>query len=188
MFEKYKTEILKFYRTHKRMPTYREIAALLGFKSTNAVYRLVTKLIDEGVVTKDKQGKLIPNRLFGEVPMLGLVTAGLPAMVEAENFDSMSLDDFMIEKKEATFMLEVDENSMIEAHIADGDLIIAEQSNKAKDGDIVIAEIDGEWTMKYFRQKGEKIWLEPANKNYKPLYPDYDLKIAAVVKGVIRKY
>ncbi len=119
MFEQYKNEILKFYRTHKRMPVYREIATLLGFKSTNAAYRLVNKLIDEGVVTKDKKGKLIPNKLFGEVPMLGLVTAGFPAMVEAERFDSMSLDDFMIEKKETTFMLEVDGDSMIEAHIAD---------------------------------------------------------------------
>lgn len=188
MFEQYKNEILKFYRTHKRMPVYREIASLLGFKSTNAAYRLVNKLIDEGIVTKDKKGKLIPNKLFGEVPMLGLVTAGLPATVDPQTLDTMSLDEFMIEKKETTFMLEVDGDSMIEAHIADGDLVIAETTTKARDRQIVIAEVDGEWTMKYFRQAGNKVWLEPANKNYLPIYPEYDLKIAAVVKGVIRKY
>ena len=58
----------------------------------------------------------------------------------------------------------------------------------AKDGDIVIAEVDGGWTMKYFKKKGNLIYLKPANKNYSPIYPQYDLKVAAIVKGVIRKY
>jgi repressor LexA len=59
---------------------------------------------------------------------------------------------------------------------------------QAKDGQIVIAEVDGEYTMKYFKKSGDKVWLEPANKNFKPIYPKHDLKITAVVKAVIRKY
>ena len=85
-------------------------------------------------------------------------------------------------------MLEVDGDSMIDAHIKNGDMVLAERTNKAKDGDIVIAEVDGEFTMKYFKQKGDKVWLEPANKNFKPIYPKYDLKVTAIVKAVIRKY
>jgi len=85
-------------------------------------------------------------------------------------------------------MLRVKGDSMIEAGIHEGDLVIAVRRNDAKDGDIVIAEVDGGWTMKYFRKKGNTIFLEPANSNYAPIYPEYDIKIGAVVKGVIRKY
>jgi repressor LexA len=67
-------------------------------------------------------------------------------------------------------------------------MVIAERTNRAKDGQIVIAQIDGEHTMKYFRQSGAKVWLEPANKKYKPLHPKEELIITAVVKGVVRKY
>jgi SOS-response transcriptional repressor LexA len=77
---------------------------------------------------------------------------------------------------------------MIDAGIQEGDLVIVERRGQPKIGDIVIAEVDGGWTMKYFRKKGNQIYLEPANKNYKNIYPTEDLKVAAIVKGVIRKY
>lgn len=162
--------------------------ALLGFKSKNAVYKLVQKLIDEGAVEKDSSGKLVPKKLLGEVPLLGLVKAGFPAAAEEEMLDSMNIDEFLIKRKDATYLLQVDGDSMIDAHIAPGDLVVAERTNVARDGDIVIAEVDGEWTMKYFKQKLGRVWLEPANKKYKPIYPTEELRIAAVVKGVVRKY
>ncbi|MBP7007061.1 MAG: hypothetical protein KBB16_03310, partial [Candidatus Pacebacteria bacterium] len=86
------------------------------------------------------------------------------------------------------YMLEVNGDSMIDAHIEDGDTILVERTNQAKDGDIVIANVDGEFTMKYLRERGGKKWLEPANKNYKPIYPTANLNIIAKVKAVIRKY
>ena len=85
-------------------------------------------------------------------------------------------------------MLTVDGDSMIDAHIADGDMVLVEKTNTAKDGQIVIADVDGEFTMKYFRKKDNKIWLEPANKDFKPIYPTMYLNVTAVVKAVIRKY
>lgn len=188
MSEQYKQKILSFYSTHKRMPVYREIMNLLGFKSKNAVYKLVQKLIDEGAVEKDSSGKLVPKKLLGEVPLLGLVKAGFPAAAEEEMLDSMNIDEFLIKRKDATYLLQVDGDSMIDAHIAPGDLVVAERTNVARDGDIVIAEVDGEWTMKYFKQRLGRVWLEPANKKYKPIYPTEELKIAAVVRGVVRKY
>jgi repressor LexA len=63
-----------------------------------------------------------------------------------------------------------------------------ERGRTPHEGDIVIAEIDGGWTMKYYRRQGIRAYLEPANKNYKPIYPEHDLKIAAVVTAVVRKY
>ncbi len=184
----YKEKLLAFHQSHKRMPSYSEMMRLFGFKSKNAVYRLVGKLVDAGLVTKDHLGRLIPSKAFGEINVLGLVKAGFPTPAEEDTQNTMSLDEFLIEKKESTYMLEVDGDSMIDAHIKEGDMVLVERTNKAKDGQIIIAEVDGEFTMKYFRQSGNKIWLEPANKKYKPIYPEYDLKITAVVKAVIRKY
>jgi len=188
-YEDYKQKILGFYRSHKRVPGYNEIMSLVGFKSKNAVYKLLNKLVDDGVFTKDSKGKLIPKSLSGEIPLLGLVEAGIPTAAEESVLDSTSIDEFLTANtKGSTYMLEVKGDSMIEAHIAEGDMVLVERTEKAKPGDIVIAEVDGGWTMKYFKidQKGRP-YLMPANKKYKPIYPEYDLKIAACVKAVIRK-
>lgn len=170
------------------MPSYSEMMELFGFKSKNAIFKIVNKLIEAGVVAKDHLGRLVPTESFGEIPMLGFVTAGLPATVEEEMTDTVNLDDFLIGKKEYTYMLEVDGDSMIDAHIERGDMVLVEKANQAKDMQIVIAEIDGEFTMKYFRKVGNKSWLEPANKNYKPIYPTQSLNVIAVLKAVVRKY
>src|SRR5688500_2977961 len=152
------------------MPTYSEMTKLFGFKSKNAVAKVVEKLLEAGLVAKDHLGRLTPSRNFGEVPMLGYVTAGFPAPVEEEMAATVSVDDLLIEKKAFTYMLEVDGDSMIDAHIKKGDMVLVEKCNSANDGDIVIAEVDGEFTMKYLRKRSNKIWLEPANKNYMPIY------------------
>lgn len=188
MLNEYKNKLIAFYRQEKRMPTYSEMMRLFDFKSKNAVYQVVNKLIEAGLVTKDHLGRLIPEAALNETPMLGLVKAGFPSPTEDILETRINIDDFLIQKKESTYILEVDGDSMIDAHIADGDLVIAERTKTAKDGDIVIAQVDGEFTMKYFRQKGSKIWLEPANKDFKPIYPTTSLEIEAIVKGVIRKY
>lgn len=188
----HQTKIESFYSQNKRMPTYSEMLKLFGFKSKNAVFKVVEKLIEAGIVAKDHLGRLIPSETFTEninsVPMLGFVTAGFPATVEEELADTVNLDDLLIKNKPLTYMLEVDGDSMIDAHIEKGDMVLVEKTNQAKDGQIIIAEVDGEFTMKYFKEKGNKRWLEPANKNYKPIYPEHSLNINAVVKAVIRKY
>jgi repressor LexA len=188
MNENYKQKIESFYHSKKRMPSYSDMMTLFGFKSKNAVYRLVEKLIDAGLVTKDHLGRILPSKSFGEVSVLGLVKAGFPAPAEEDTQNTMSLDDFLIDKKDLTYILQVDGNSMIDACIAEGDMVVVEKTDKAKDRQIVVAEVDGEFTMKYFRQSGNKVWLEPANKKYRPIYPERELRITAVVKGVVRKY
>lgn len=188
MTDLYKNKIISFYKRTKRMPSYAEIMTLVGFKSKNAVYKLVNKLVGEGVLDKDSSGRLIPNKLIGEIPMLGLVEAGFPTVAEETPFDTISIDEYLINDKDKTYLLEVKGDSMIDAGIQEGDLVVAERKSDPKDGDIVIAEVDGGWTMKYFRKKGTQIFLEPANKNFKPIYPEYDIKIAAIVTGVVRKY
>ena len=184
----YQTKIESFYSQNKRMPTYSEMMKLFGFKSKNAIFKIVEKLVEGGLVAKDHLGRLIPTNSFSEVPMLGYVTAGFPATVEEELADTVNLDEMLVKNKSLTYMLEVDGDSMIDAHIEKGDMVLVEKTNQAKDGEIVIAEVDGEFTMKYFKKDGNKIWLEPANKNYKPIYPEHSLNVIAKLKAVIRKY
>lgn len=184
-----KDKVLSFYRKHKRMPGYQEIMDLLGFKSKNSVHKLLKWLVDEGVVSKDARGRVTPNRAFHEIPLLGLVEAGLPSVAEEEELDTVGLEEFLIEDKEKSYLLEVKGDSMIEAHIEEGDYVLVERKGEPRVGDIVIAEVDGGWTMKYFRKdkKGQP-YLEPANKNYDNIYPEESFHVAAIVKAVIRKY
>jgi SOS regulatory protein LexA len=185
-------KIESFYGREKRMPTYTEMMKLFGFKSKNAVFKIVKKMVEAGVVAKDHLGRLVPTQDFADnlssIQMAGFVTAGLPATVEEELTDKISLDDMLVGKREFTYMLEVDGDSMIDAHIEKGDMVLVERANTARDGQIVIAEVDGEYTMKYFKKNGNKAWLEPANKKYSPIYPEYSLNVIAVIKAVIRKY
>ncbi|MFA6341179.1 MAG: LexA family transcriptional regulator, partial [Candidatus Paceibacterota bacterium] len=183
----YKDKIIDFYKKNGRMPVYTEMMKMLGFKSKNAVFKLINKLVDEGIFKKDSKGFLIPTRSLSELPMLGLVEAGFPTMVDALT-DTISLDDYLIGNKDMSYVLEVKGDSMIDEGIREGDLVVAEKKKEPKDGDIVIAYVDGGWTMKFLKKKSGKTWLEPANKNYKPIYPKEELQVAAVVKGVIRKY
>ncbi len=184
----YKQKLESFYKEEKRMPTYSEMMKLFGFKSKNAIFKIVEKMVEAGIVAKDHLGRLIPTESFGEIPKLGFVTAGFPAAVEEELQDTVDLDEMLIKNKSLTYMLEVDGDSMLDAHIEKGDMVLVEKCNQAKDGQIVIAEVDGEFTMKYFKKEGNKIWLEPANKNYSPIYPEHSLNVIAVLKAVVRKY
>lgn len=188
MHNEHAKRLVDFYYSKKRMPSYSEMANMFGFKSKNAVYKLVEKLTEAGIVTKDPTGKILPSPFFTETPVLGSVKAGFPSETEELHDATMNLNDFLIEKKDKTYLVEVDGDSMIDAHIEDGDMVIAERSETARDGQIVIAQIDGEFTMKYLRKTGNKMWLEPANKHFKPMYPEHNLQVVAIIRGVIRKY
>jgi repressor LexA len=196
MLNDYKNKIISFYKQNKRMPVYTEIMRLVGFKSKNAVAKLLDKLIEEGVLDRDSSGHLIPNKLMGEVPVLGLVEAGFPTTAEESLLDTMNIDDYLIQNKDVTYLLEVKGESMIDAGIHEGDLVIAEKlisgtysgGKTVKDGDIVIAIVDGGSTMKYYRNRKGKVYLEPANKDFSLIYPENQLEVTAIVKGVIRKY
>ncbi len=180
-------KIHSFYKKNRRMPSYGEIAQLLGFKSKNAAYKVVRKLLDEGFLKKDTQGKLLPHRL-GELAVLGSIEAGFPSAAEEELVDTLSLDQWLLERPESTFMLKVSGMSMSEAGIMPGDMVLAERGRSATDGDIVIAEVDHAWTLKRLRKSGKKVYLQAENKSFENIIPEEELNIAAVVIGVVRKY
>jgi SOS regulatory protein LexA len=179
--------ILDFYRDSRRMPTYEEMMDLLGYKSKSAVHYFIQKLVAQGILERDSTGHLVP-RMIGHVRILGLVEAGFPTSAAEELIDTISLDEFLINKKEATYLLKVKGESMKDAGILPGDLVLVERGAEPRVGDIVIAEVDGEYTMKRYRMRGNKPYLEASNREYEDIYPENELKIPAVVRAVIRKY
>jgi len=177
-----------FYYQKGRMPSFSEIATLAGFRSKNAAYKLINKLEKMKVLQKDPKGRLIAGSIAAPVKILGTVEAGFPSPAEEELADNMSLDDLLIHNREATFLLKVSGDSMSNAGILPGDMVLVDKGEVPKSGDIVIAEVDGEWTMKYLRKRGENVLLLPANPKYQPIKPKRELKIAGVVTAVVRKY
>ncbi len=181
-------DISAFYHRQGRMPSFSEIGELFKLSSKSSVHKVVSKLEHAGVVARDKKGRLIPVSIKAPVKVLGTVEAGFPSPAEEELADTLSLDDLLIQNREATFLLKVSGDSMSGAGILPGDMVIVDKGQTPKSGDIVVAEVDGAWTMKYLRQRGDAVTLLPANPNYKPIRPKNELKIAGVVTAVVRKY
>jgi len=180
----------RFYRVEERVPSYAEMLGIFGYRSKNAVHRLITRLEQLGYVRRSPVGKLaFTRRLTGSIKVLGLVQAGFPSPAEEELVDVLSLDEYLIRRPEATFMLTVSGDSMIDAGIQPGDLVLIEKGRTPKSNDIVIAQVDGEWTLKYYlKDRKGGIRLEPANKKYATIIPKQSLVIGGVVRAVVRKY
>lgn len=178
-----------FYQRERRAPGYAEMLKLFGYRSKNAVHGLLRKLEEQGYIRKTAGGKIaLTERLTGTIRLLGTVQAGFPSPAEEELVDVLSLDEFLVRRPEATFMLTVSGDSMIEAGIHPGDIVLVEKGAQPRRGDIVVAQVDGEWTIKYFHKEGKCVRLEPANKKYKPIMPRQSLVIGGIVKAVVRKY
>ena len=180
--------IKRFYLREGRMPSYSEMAEIFGFNSKNAVFKVVNKLVNSGLLKKDKKGRVSLRESPFSIGVLGYVEAGFPSPAEEELLDKISLERFLIKNPNSTFMLKISGDSMIEAGILPGDFVLVDRSLKPKVGDIVIARVDGDWTVKYLRKKDNRLILVPANKNYKTIVPEEELYIAGVVIGVVRKY
>lgn len=205
-FKESSDKIYSFFNKNLRMPSYAEICNICNIKSKNTAHNLIKKLQSLGYVDVDKTGKLIPlanknvtsnsrldsySRSNQETPLvlLGLVEAGFPTPSEESLHENISLDDWIIDKKEASFMLKVKGDSMRDAGILDGDMVIVERTSSPRVGQIVVAEVDGSYTMKYLKKTpAGRMFLEAANPAFKPIYPKEDLRINAVVKAVVRKY
>ena len=124
----------------------------------------------------------------GGIRLLGTVQAGFPSPAEEELIDTLSLDEFLIKNPQASYLVKVTGDSMIDAGIMPDDLVIVDRGRQPRHGDIVIAEVDGAWTMKYYEKRGSKVLLRAANKKYLPIEPKAELVIGGVVVANVRKY
>lgn len=180
--------IAAFLRENRRMPSFSEMVGLLGVKSKSVVNFWIEKLIRAGILEKDEKRHLRFRKKSLVIPLVGSVQAGFPSPEEEALCDIMSMDEYLITKPEASFLLQVSGDSMIGEGIMEGDLVIIERGRQPKVGDVVIAEVDGEWTMKYFKKQGKQVYLEAANPKYPIIRPKTELRLGGVVTAVIRKY
>ena len=179
----------RFWRQERRPPTYAEMLDLFGYKSKNAVFGLLRRLEEEGYVAKDANGRiaLLP-KLTGTVRVLGSIAAGFPAPEEQQEAEAVTLDEYLVKNPDNTFMLTVRGDSMIDAGILPGDIVLVEKGPRPSQNDIVVARVDDEWTLKYFVRDVAGVRLEPANRKYKFIRPRHSLEIGGIVRAVIRKY
>ncbi len=177
--------IKRFYRKYHRLPSYSEMLKLFGLSSKKAIFDIVHRWIDEGIFKKIGT-HLSPTSKFFALPLLGLVKAGFPILAE-ENRDYLTLDEYLIEDPQSSFLLKVSGDSLVGAGIFDGDLVIIERKKEALNGDIVLAQIDREWTLKILEKYQGIIKLKSANPKYPPFSPHEELSIFGVVRAVVRK-
>lgn len=181
-------KVRKFFLKEKRLPSYSEIASIFGYASKNSSFKLVNRLIEHGFIEKSSNGRLVPKRLMPPLGLYGNIKAGFPSPAEDELIDTISFDEYLVDNPDASFILKVSGDSMIEAGINPGDLVIIEKGRQPKRSEIVLARVDGEWTLKYFDKRGGKVFLRAANPDYPNIYPKEELTIGGIVKAVVRKY
>lgn len=179
-------KIRKFFVTHKRMPSYQEIATLFHYTTKASSQYLVKKLLQTGVLEKDQNGKLLPKNLF-TIPNLGIIKAGYPTVADMQH-DAIDVYDYLLNRSGMVFSLTVKGDSMVDEGIHEGDIVIVEKDREARSGDVVAACIDGEWTVKYYQNSYGTITLVPANSKYPEIHPTQSFTIGGVVVSVIRKY
>lgn len=214
MLKEREQKILDYMRDEIRAkgypPTVREICSALGIKSTSTAHKDIDSLVKKGYIKKDpaKPRALMlveqePNEPTSapvsydnaqhadvvDIPVIGRIAAGIPITAEQNVEDSFPVPSRFLGSGN-NFMLTVKGESMIEAGIMDGDYILVEQQNTARNGEIVVAMVDGfesEATVKTFYHEGDHIRLQPENSSMSPIIVK-DVKILGKVKGVFRYF
>lgn len=183
-------------------PSVREIAAAVGLASTSAVHHHLSALEREGLLERDatqsralrlKPAALLENggtdilgRDERRYPILGEIAAGGPIEAYQDASETISIPD-MISASAATYVLRVRGDSMVDAHIMDGDLVVIREQQTAQDGDIVVAQVEeNAVTLKRFFKERDRVRLQPANDRYEPQYYDA-VRIQGKLVGVIRR-
>jgi len=175
-------------------PTMREIGEQFAIRSTNGVEGHLAALEDRGLITRERgKSRSIVLRADGNpavaVPLLGRVAAGLPVLAPENREGEVMIDPgvFSLRNTRDLFALHVRGNSMIEAHILEGDTLLVHAQKTARDGDIVVALVDGEATVKRFFQEKTGVRLQPENRDMKPIMLDRgEFLIVGKAVGVLR--
>jgi SOS regulatory protein LexA len=177
-----------YYSQHRALPSYATIGHLLGLKSKSSVAAMVARLKLAGYIDSTPDKRLAPTRRFFQRPLaMEPVHAGLPSPVEDAPGDALTIDDYLIEHPSQTVLVRVKGDSMVDAGILDGDLVVVEKAVSAKRGDIVIAIVDGQFTLKTLDLERGRFILKPENKAYPIIRPEGELEIFGVMVGLVRK-
>lgn len=176
-------------------PTVREICSALSISSTSTVHKYIKILVDKGYIsTRDNLNRSItlnvdsPNPFMDKIPIVGNVAAGYPILAVENISDYIAYNHPKYDIKEL-FALKIKGESMVEAAILDGDIVVCHKTNVANNGEIIVALIDDEATVKTFYREFGHIRLQPQNLYFEPIIVEEEnLKVLGRVVGVVRNY
>jgi len=175
----------QFVQENGYSPSVREIGAAVGLRSTASVSYHLQALQDKGLLqspgAKGRKRAIVTSARQGQIPIVGLVTAGQPILAVENQEGTLTWD------APGCFALRVRGDSMINAGILSGDLVVVRPQQTANDGQIVVARIEDEATVKRLHRRGGEIWLMPENENYDPI-DGRNAEIIGLVKAVVREY
>ena len=184
----YLERLQDYYAEHKVIPSYSVLATLWGISAKSWVSECVKRFEEAGFLDWTPDRQLKPGARFFERRLADSpVQAGLPNPAVSDGYDLITIDDYLVRMPSRTSLVRVKGDSMIEAGIQEGDLLVVEQQPNANVGDIVVAIVDNEFTVKYLaREKGGFV-LKPANKAYPVIRPKGGLEIFGVMAGLVRR-
>lgn len=178
--------IQDYFNTTRSTPTIREIMRYLGFRSTNSVYKQLKKLEEAGMIQKNSAGRLIlPSS--SPVQFAGTAHAGFASPLEETRMDIVSLDTYFIKHPQRTFLLNVVGDSMIDAGIYEGDLVLVERGQSHHDKDLVVVSTPEGYLVKYIHSTSAGAMLRSANTDYEDTPMKKNYIIFGVVTSVLRQ-
>lgn len=195
--------VLKFIEEYQlsygKSPTLREMREHFGVSSDNSILKHLKALQEKGHIQKDDTPRGI--QLLGSIkekldmavesvklPVLGFIPAGGPVISDEYVSGYMTVGEELAKNNGDFFLLNVTGNSMIDAGIFGGDLVVVNSKKEPRDGDIVVALIDNANTLKRFVKKDGKVYLKAENRGYRDIYPENELVVQGVVTALIRQY
>ena len=175
----------QFIQENGYSPSVREIGAAVGLRSTASVSYHLQALQEKGLLAspgaKGRKRAIVTAARQGQIPIVGVVTAGLPILAVENQEGTLTWD------APGCFALRVRGDSMVGAAILSDDLVIVRPQQSADDGQIVVARIGDEATVKRLRRRNGQVWLMPENENYAPI-DGSEAEIIGIVKAVVREY
>ena len=184
----YLARLRDYYAQHRILPSYARIGALVGLNSKASVAGMVLRLKGEGFLESSPDRRLKPGRRFFERSVSESVQAGLPSPASDAGPDTLTIDEHLIANPSKTVLIKVKGDSMIDAGIHSGDVVVVEKRRTANAGDIVVAILDNEFTLKRFGREKGRVVMRPENRCYPVIRPKGEAEIFGVVVGMFRKY
>lgn len=188
--ETYLQKLQDYYATHRVLPSFAQIGELLGLKSSSSVAALAKRFKERGYLESGPTGRLAPAKRFFEREVVDTVRAGTPHPAFGNPLRTLSIDEHLVAIPSKSVLLEVRGDSMEDAGLFEGDIVVVQKGAPAKPGDIVVAIVDNDFTVKFlaYDEKAEEFYLQPGNQAYQAIRPEFSFEVFGKVVGSFRRY
>jgi repressor LexA len=186
--DQYLAKLRDYYAEHRVLPSFAGVAKLVGLRSTSAVAAMVKRMKEPGYLDSSPDRRLQPGKRFFERDIADTIPAGMPQPANDVMPESFNIDEYLVTNPSRTVLLRLKGDSMVEAGMLPGDTVIVKKDAPANPGDIVVAVVDREFTVKYLAKDKSGFYLKPGNKAYQNIRAKDDLHIFGLVVGSFRKY